>query len=248
MSFDLKSSSKSWQSRGCYLHGKLLMYLWYRALLAIWFFKYYPYFSYAFQILLIYFYLLIGTNILFTKKQLSKNRPHNFSLPFNSDIQSPPSNAFDCLHFCYSSCSTKCPGGQHKREPHSLPLQLYTVVLPKKGKKRGREGEGKGEGEREGEEAWMCLFRAAWNSSWAGALCCLPCAQQRKALVPHINQRWRNMLHLPILPWQTTQPLVPFRNSLPMKAAAMDNRDTYNNKRQWLGPKSAYAATTQQGR
>lgn len=37
--------------------------------------------------------------------------------------------------------------------------------------------------------------------------------------------------------------MVPFGNGLPMKAASIDNKDSYHSKCQSLGPRSAYAAT-----
>lgn len=82
--------------------------------------------------------------------------------------------------------------------------------------------------------ARWCLFRAAPKLKVSRSLL-LPCSQQRKALVPHINQRQTNTVHLPTVPGQTAQLLFPFGNGLPMKAATTDIKDSYHSKYQsWV--------------
>lgn len=71
----------------------------------------------------------------------------------------------------------------------------------------------------------------------------MPCAQQRKVLVPLINQMWKKCV-CQLCCDGLNACWFPLRNNLPMKAATMDNRVSKNSKYHWLGPKSAFAAST----
>lgn len=72
----------------------------------------------------------------------------------------------------------------------------------------------------------------------------MACAQQRKVLVPLINQMWKMCCICQLCCDGLNGYWFPLRNNSPMKAATMDNRVSNNSKYHWLGPKSAFAATT----
>lgn len=122
MPFDLKSSSKPVAEQRMLFRWEVLDRFMVQSLVSNLILEILHFFFLRISNLLLYFYLLVDTSMLFTKKLLSKNRGYNFSSPFNSDIQIPsPSNKSSYPQFCYHLCSIEC-GGQYKKESHCLQL------------------------------------------------------------------------------------------------------------------------------
>lgn len=139
-------------------------------------------FSYVFQILLLYFYLLVGIQIFYLQSGICLKIEHTishclFRVMFEHLL--PPTHP---IAFIFATIHVQLSVLEDKIAGNATALRFSQLNVSKKPK-----------------GTLNMPLQSSLKLKVSRSLL-LPCSQQRKALVPHINQRRRNTVHLPIVP------------------------------------------------
>lgn len=180
-------------------------------------------FSYVFQILLLYFYLLVGIQIFYLQSSICLKIEHMISHCLSRMMSKQLLLPIHPTAFIFAM-RVQPNVLEHRIRGNTAALSFTQLNVSKKPHKGGLN----------------VSPQSSLKLKVSRSLLLLR-SQHTKALDLRIDQRLRNTACLSIVSWQNSQLLFPFGNGLPMKAAATD-KDSYQSKCQSMGPKSAYAA------